>query len=167
MNKKTLMITAALVLGTALGFNALGGMSWLDSIGLRGPEGVLKQRIDSYWQARMDGDMDEMAQYVHPLQEELTQPGMLVTEAYEVRDISVEGENADAKIWVQSRLRHPQLSARTRETELSTNWVMYEGTWYRALNPSTITDSIKYSRGEWTPPQPGGATTEDGSSPEE
>ena len=167
MNKRILIVTAALVIGAGVGFNALGGMAWLDAMGVRGPEGVLKQRITSYWEARVAGDLDGMAQYVHPLQKELTQPGMLVTEAYELRDLTVEGDSAAALVWTQSRLRHPQLSARTREKELRTQWVRYEGSWYRALTPSSIGEAIQYTRGEWTPPQPGGASNEDVSSPEE
>jgi len=150
MKKAAIGLVLVLTLGGAVA--AMGGMSWLDSTGLRGQERLLNSRIDAYWDARKGGDIETMAAYIHPLQESVPEVGMLVTEAYELQDLSIDGDRAMSTVSVRSRLKHPIFSSRERTVELKTAWVRYHGKWYKDVTPSTITDAIKQYQGKWTPP---------------
>lgn len=150
--KKLVIGSLAVVALSGIAMTAMGGMSWIDTLGLRGDKHLLQSRVNAYWQARVAGDLEHMAQYTHPLQESVAEPGMLVTEGYELHEIEVNGEEAIAKLTVHSRLKHPVLSARDRTIEMSTKWVKYEGKWYTALAPTNIYDAIRNFQGQWTPP---------------
>jgi hypothetical protein len=155
MKKKTMKL-AMLGLGLAAAAGALGWGAthpeWLGKLGLQSPERTLRSRIDGYWQARVQGDLSQMAQYIHPLQGGVPDPGMLVTESYELEDVQIDGDSAVAMLRVRSRLKHPILSARERDTELQSRWVRYEGQWYQDVSPIGLNQAIKMYNGEWTPP---------------
>jgi hypothetical protein len=147
------MIVAVLVLvvgGAA--FAALGGMRWVDSLGLRGQKRALEQRVVAYWQARVDGDLERVAKYFHPLQQVIPDPGLLVTESYQVNDIAIEGDRATAKLTVHSRLKHPILSTRDRTVELDNQWVRYQGQWYLEARPMGFHELIQEYQGQWKSP---------------
>ena len=151
MKKVIIGLVLALGLG-GLAVTANGGLSWVDSLGLRGQERLVKSRIENYWQARMDEDVDGMSRFVHPLQQSVAQPGMLVTESFELGDVTIDGDSATAQLTVKHRLRHPVLSSRDRTVELNTRWVRYEGKWYRDVTPVGMYEAIKSYRGEWISP---------------
>jgi hypothetical protein len=155
MKKKTVKL-ATLGLGLAAAVGALGWGAthpeWLGKLGLQSPERVLRGRINGYWTARVDGDLREMARYIHPLQGAVPDPGMLVTESYELEKVQIEGDTAMAVLRVQSRLKHPILSSRQRDTELESRWVRYKGQWYQDVAPIGLNEAIKMYNGEWTPP---------------
>ena len=92
---KKVMIGVGLVVAIGLGaFYSLGGMSWLDAQGFRGQDRLVRARVEGYWQARVDGDVDKIASYAHPDQSGAFDPGILVTESYEIRSLEVDGDNA-------------------------------------------------------------------------
>jgi hypothetical protein len=144
-----------LVVVVALGAGALvsfGGMSWLDSMGLRGQDRLVESRVRGYWQARVDRDLEEQVEFLHPQQGSVADSGMLVTESFEITGIEIDGDDAVADLVVKSRLKHPILSARDRTVEMQTKWVKHEGKWYRALAPQTVFEIIQNEHGNWTPP---------------
>jgi len=150
---KKIVINSVVVL--ALGVAALvsfGGLGWLDSTGLRGQDRLVEARVKGYWQARVDRNLEGQVEYLHPLQGTVADSGMLVTESFEIKSVSVEGDEAVADLVVKSRLKHPILSARDRTVEMQTRWVKHEGTWYRALAPQTVFEIIQNEQGNWTPP---------------
>jgi hypothetical protein len=151
MRKILIGTAAAAVLGGAA-LAAMGGMGWLDATGLRGEERLVRTRVEGYWQARMDGDLEAIAGYVHPLQGQVPEPGILMTEGYELHGVAVDGDEATAKVTVKSRLKHPVLSSRGRTLEMDSRWVKYEGKWYMAITPTNIYDTIRAHQGTWTPP---------------
>jgi hypothetical protein len=51
-----------------------------------------------------------------------------------------------------SRVKHPLLSSRTRETTLNSRWVRYEGKWYNEIMPVSLNDVIQRHQGTWVPP---------------
>jgi len=127
-------------------------MSWLDERGLRGSARQAESRMRGYWEARVAGDLEALSNYLHPMQTQIVQPGMLVTEAYEIHGVAVDGERATASVKVRSRLKHPVLSAKVREVELQSSWIKYEGQWYLEPQPIGLADSIRKRRGEWVSP---------------
>jgi hypothetical protein len=152
MLKKVLVGLGLGVAGMALTVNAMGGVEWLDSLGLLGQQRALASRVRGYWNARVGNDLQRMARYVHPLQEAIPDPGMLITDSYDLEKLEIEGDTALATLKVRSRLKHPILSAKQREVELRSRWVRYQGHWYQDVTPVGLADTIKYYRGEWTPP---------------
>jgi hypothetical protein len=152
MMKKILLGSAVVVAMGALALSAMGGTAWLDSKGLRGERRLVESRLNGYWDARVAGDMNKLAAYVHPLQGAISDPGMLVTESYTVNEVTVDGEMAQANVTVKSRLKHPILSSREREVEMNDKWVLYQGQWYKGLTPRTLTEVIENKKGKWTPP---------------
>jgi len=151
MKKIVIIAVVVLALG-AVALASFGGLSWLDSTGLRGQERLVESRVRGYWQARVNRNLEAQVEYLHPLQGTVADSGMLVTESFEINSISVEGDEAIADLVVNSRLKHPILSARDRTVEMQTRWVKHEGTWYRALAPQTVFEIIQNEQGNWTPP---------------
>jgi hypothetical protein len=150
--KKVLIVLAGVVAVAGITVQAMGGVAWLDSMGLRGQEKLVESRLKAYWDARVDGDLARMSEFIHPLQEAVPDPGMLVTESYEIADLTVAESVADARLQVKSRLKHPILSSRERDVELVNRWVKYEGNWYVDVTPIGLNDVIKKHKGEWTHP---------------
>ena len=150
--KKIVMIAVVVVALGAGALVAFGGLSWLDSTGLRGQERLVESRVRGYWQARVDRNLEAQVEFLHPLQGTVADSGMLVTESFEIKEVSVDGDEAYADLVVRSRLKHPILSARDRTVEMQTRWVKHEGTWYRALAPQTVFEIIQNEQGNWTPP---------------
>jgi hypothetical protein len=151
MKKKSLVASASILVAGSLAAAtlALGGLTWIDSLGLRGPERLLQSRVKGYWEARLNGDLEAMAEYVHPQQGSVIDPGMLITEGYQLHGIELDGDTATAMLTVQSRLQHPMFSERGREVELASKWVRYEGKWYLDIQPIGIHETIQhYVRGE-------------------
>jgi hypothetical protein len=93
-----------------------------------------------------------MAEFAHPLQSQVVQPGLLVTEGYEIRSITVDGDRATVDVTVRSRLKHPMFSKKEREVRLEQPWVKYRGRWYLEPQPIGLADSIRKRRGTWKPP---------------
>ena len=150
--KKFVIIFAVVVAVGAAALISFGGLSWLDSTGLRGQERLVESRVRGYWQARVDRNLEAQVEFLHPQQGTVADSGMLVTESFELKGITIEGEEAFADLVVKSRLKHPILSARDRTVEMQTRWVKHEGTWYRALAPQTVFEIIQNEQGNWTPP---------------
>ena len=150
--KKFVIIFAVVVAVGAAALISFGGLSWLDSTGLRGQERLVESRVRGYWQARVDRNLEAQVEFLHPQQGTVADSGMLVTESFELKGITIEGEEAFADLVVKSRLKHPILSARDRTVEMQTKWVKHEGTWYRALAPQTVFEIIQNEQGNWTPP---------------
>jgi hypothetical protein len=119
-----------------------------------------------YWEARLKADMQGMADYIHPAQETLPNPGMLVTEAYEIQNLAVDGDAAVATVKLRSRLKHSLFSQMTREVTIQDKWVRYKGQWFKQPSPVTMHDAIKAFRGEWTPPVLPDAVTPEAAAPE-
>lgn len=151
MNKVVLSLAGVLLCG-GLAFGAMGGIAWIDSLGLRGAEKQAQSRIEGYWNARLDNDLDAMAGYIHPAQTTIMDPGMLITEAYELRDVEVAGDEAVAKVWLRSRIKHAMFSGKTRELEINDHWTRFRGQWYKTPGPLTIKDAIDAYQGNWKPP---------------
>jgi hypothetical protein len=151
MKKIVIVVVLLLAVGGAA-FGALGGVAWLDSLGLRGQQRALESRLVGYWEARVDGDLDQLAKYFHPLQPAIPDPGLLITEDYQVNEIAIEGDRATAKLTVHSRLKHPILSTRDRTVELDSVWVRYEGQWYLDARPVGFHELIQNYQGEWKSP---------------
>jgi hypothetical protein len=149
--KKTLIACVLVLVSGGLAVMAFGGMSWVDEMGLRGPQRTLERRIVGYWEARMEGNLEQIAQFVHPQQSSVLDPGMLSTEAYEINTISMEGEEATVALTVQSRLKHPIFADRQREVELASKWVRYEGKWYLDIQPVGYHQAIQFYKGQWSP----------------
>jgi hypothetical protein len=162
--KKILIVSVLVVALGAAAVVAFGGLSWLDSTGLRGQERLVESRVRGYWEARVARDLESQVQYLHPLQGSVADSGMLVTEGFEIKGITVEGEEATADLVVHSRLKHPILSARARSVEMQTKWVKVDGKWYRALAPQTVFEIIQNEQGRWTPPTAQTAPPEPGTS---
>lgn len=139
-----------------LGFSAMGGMSWVDGLGLRGTQRLIHSRMVGYWDARVANDSERMAEYVHPARPLLIQPGTLITESYEIGDVKIEGDRAFAITKISTRLKHAMFSSKSREVRLRDKWVRFNGKWYREPGPVTIGDAIKKLNGTWVPP--GGET---------
>jgi hypothetical protein len=152
MMKKVVLVTAALLLCGGVAFGAMGGLAWIDALGLRGAERQARSRIAGYWNARLDNDVNALAEFVHPAETMIIDPGMLVTEAYELRDVAVEGDEAVAKVWLRSRIKHAMFSGKTRELEIADHWTRFRGQWYKTPGPNTIKDAIDAQRGLWKPP---------------
>lgn len=152
MKKKIVFATLGVLALGAIAVQALGGMAWLDSLGFRGEEHRLRHSIEAYWQARVEGDLSGMAAFMHPLQTDLVQPGLLITEAYELLDLTLEEDQATASILVRSRVKHPRFSSIVREGSIESRWVKYEGEWYLEPQPIGVTNAIRQRRGEWVPP---------------
>ncbi len=152
MKKKLFIGLAFVLLVGGIAFTATGGMTWLDAAGLRGTERMVESRINAYWQARMESDTEKMADFVHPLQGSVMAPGMLQTLEYELKDVELEGDTAFVTVKVKSRLKHPIFSSRTRELDMKSRWVRFEGRWVRDVVPSGIREAIQAHRGEWVPP---------------
>ena len=150
--KKIVIISVVIVALGAAALISFGGLSWLDSTGLRGQERLVESRVRGYWQARVDRNLEAQVEFLHPQQGTVADSGMLVTESFELKGITIEGEEAFADLVVKSRLKHPILSARDRTVEMQTKWVKHEGTWYRALAPQTVFEIIQNEQGNWTPP---------------
>lgn len=142
MRKYLIGIVLLLVVG-GFAFVSLGGIKWLDSMGFRGQERVLRSRIVGYWDARLDGDRDLIAQYQHPEQKEVFDPGMLVTESYDFVDLQIDGDTAVAKVDLVTYIKHPMLSAHTQEAQVRDEWVLVDGTWYRAVQPVSLGQMIR------------------------
>lgn len=151
MKKLMIGLVVSLTVG-GLAVAALGGMSWLDDLGLRGPERQVRSRMLGYWEARLKADMQGMGEFIHPAQTTLPNPGMLVTEAYEIQDLAVDGDAAVATVKLRSRLKHSLFSQMTREVTIEDRWVRYKGQWFKQPGPVTMYDAIQSHRGRWTPP---------------
>jgi hypothetical protein len=131
MKKKILIATIVVLAIGGLTFESAGGMGWLESSGLLGRERQLQAAVHGYWQARVEDDLTRMADYVHPLQQEMYDPGLLKTVSYQVGSIAVEGDAATATIEATFRLDHPSLSHVERTKTLAERWVRHEGSWYK------------------------------------
>jgi hypothetical protein len=133
--KKKILIAAIVVLAVGgLTFESAGGMGWLESTGILGSERQLQSAIRGYWQARVEDDLNQMAEYVHPLQQGMYDPGLLKTTEYQLGALMIEGDTAKASLDVTFRIDHPSLSHVERKKTLEDRWVRYEGSWYRELN---------------------------------
>jgi hypothetical protein len=152
MMKKVLIGAGLCISAAAVTVNAMGGVEWLDSTGMLGQERALSSRVRGYWNARVDNDLERMARFIHPLQGEVSDPGILVTNSYELRDLTIDGDSATAMLKVKSHLKHPILSNKEREVELHSRWVRYEGKWYQDVVPGTLAEALKQDRGEENTP---------------
>lgn len=160
--RKTFVIgSAVLLLAGGASFAAFGGMNWLDSLGLRGPERQVRTRVVGYWEARLANDPVRMAPYIHPLQQSLVGAGPLTTETYELQDLVVNGEEAVATVHLRARVRNALVTSGPREVTIKDRWVRHEGQWFKEPGSNTIQDAIKRYKGQWTPPG-----VEPGSSPQ-
>jgi len=129
---KKIAIAMILILAAGgLTFESVGGMGWLQSTGLLGSERQLRGAVEGYWQARVDDDLARMADFVHPDQEGMYDPGMLKTLKFELAEITIDGDRATATVDVTFRLDHPTLSHVERAKTLHDRWVRHEGAWYR------------------------------------
>jgi len=142
---KKLIVVAVLIVLIAGGiaFSMLGGMSWIDSMGLRGQERLLRGRVATYWQARIDQDLEKMAEFEHPLADGVAEGGLLVTESYRIDGIEISGDEAISEVTIVTYIKHPLLSGTTRELQMRDPWVRYEGEWYRDVHPTSFSDIIK------------------------
>jgi hypothetical protein len=159
--KKTPIVLGlgALALGV-VGFLALpGGRGWLTSTGVLGEERLVRSRIDGYWNARVQGDLAAMARYQHPDQQSVPDTGLLTTEAFEIRSLSIEGDQATAEVAVKARLQHPKLRNMEREVVAKERWVKVDGRWHRDKQLTSIKDMF---RGVQDRLHPSGDTAPDG-----
>ena len=103
-------LAAALMVAIgAFAFVTLGGVDWLNSIGLLGSERQVRERIEGYWDARVEGDPAKISEFEHPDQKAAFNPGMLVTESYEILKLEVDGDNAVAEVALVTYIKHPLL----------------------------------------------------------
>ncbi len=157
MSKKWMAGLAVVLVAGGAGVMALGGMSWIDEMGLRGEERRVRSRMEGYWQARVAEDVDKMSKYAHPAQPIVPQPGTLITEAFEIEGIALDGERAVATTKIRTHIKHTQFTSKSKEITLEDPWVRFDGTWYREPRPTTLQDMMKSLRGEWVPPTIGAA----------
>jgi hypothetical protein len=156
--KKIAIGFVLLALAGSTAFAVFGGMSFVDGLGLRGAERQVRARVLAYWDARLRNDLEAMAQYVHPQESMIMQPGALVTEQYELQTLELREDAAVATLKIRSRIKQAGFSTNARETVLKDPWVRFEGTWYKAPGPVTIQDAIRQYRGTYTPPVVAGNT---------
>ncbi|MFQ5767233.1 MAG: hypothetical protein ACE5ID_04540 [Acidobacteriota bacterium] len=150
--KRIAMLAVLAVLGGGAAFAWVGGLSWLDSLGLRGDEALLRSRVEAYWQARVEGEMEKQVPYIHPLQKSIPEPGMLITEKAKVLDLRLDGDEAYATVDMTVRLKHAILGNKEREVKLEDKWVRYQGEWYKDVHPVGLTNIIKEAEGKWKNP---------------
>jgi hypothetical protein len=154
MHRGTKRLVLAIVVLVAAGgsFAALGGMKWLDGWGFRGDEAHLRSRLVGYWEARVDDDLQALAEYAHPSETELMQSGLLATEAYELQGVTIDGDTAVAAVKITSRLRQAGFSARARERVIQQGWVRVDGEWYQEPSPMTLKQAIEHYRARRSSP---------------
>jgi hypothetical protein len=150
MSRLTKRIVLGIVVLVAAGtsFAALGGMSLIDAWGLRGAEPHLRSRVIGYWDARLDNDLQALAEYAHPSETEILQAGVLSTEAYELQGLDIDGDSAVATVKITARVLEAGFSARTRERVLRQGWVRVDGEWYQERAPQTLKQAIEHYRGQ-------------------
>ena len=138
--KKMWIAVVAVVAVAGAGLVTVGA-DWLAASGFLGQEKALETRVNGYWAARVDADVTRMANYVSP-GEAVPDPGMLMTESFTLNELAVEGDEAQATLTVQSRVRHPLLAQNVRESRIVQRWVRTDGDWYVELGPN-VWDSIR------------------------
>ena len=150
--KKLIIGIGLIIAASGFAFTTMGGMSWLDSMGLRGEDRLVRSRMVGYWDARVAADVESMADFIHPAQPMVFQSGMLITENYELQELEVEGDHAVATVKLTSRIKHALFSSKSRDVTIQDGWVRYKGTWYKEPGPVTFKDAIDHYRGTWVPP---------------
>jgi hypothetical protein len=150
--RKGLIGLVLVVLAGGVAFTALDGMAWLDSLGIRGEERLLRSRMEAYWQARVDRDYEGILKHAHPLQRIVPSPGTLHTLAYELGDIEIDGDEAVADVTMTTRLQHPILSRHERTVSIRDQWVRYEGVWYKDVRPVGYGQILQDLQGKWESP---------------
>lgn len=143
MKRLVLFLIVAVAAGGSL-FALAGGKDWLTANGFLGQERLLRSRLDGYWQARVKGDLAAMAQYIHPEQRGIANPGgLLTTEKYEVKSLEINGERAVAVVDMRARVSTPSMAGFTRDITTKDVWVKQAGGWYREKQLVGINSILK------------------------
>lgn len=167
----------ALVLGLVVAIVAIGavfalphGVDWLTSTGLLGEERLVRSRIEMFWDARLKRDLATMSELQHPDQPLVADPGMLVTEDYEIQSIEIDGDHAVATVAMHARLSHPRLSGFEREIVTQDRWVRIDGQWRRDKQATSLKQMLRevqdrlHPEGDSAPtgPAPDQSTSDEG-----
>jgi hypothetical protein len=116
--------------------------TWLD--GLRDQRKVLNERVETYWKARVAGDLDEVAKFAHPLQKGGGPSDMLITDSYVIEGVELQDDDTGiTTVRVQNHLKQPQLAAHVRETVIKSKWVRFQGQWYQDIGPTNFKEVLK------------------------
>ncbi|MCP3979809.1 MAG: hypothetical protein GY716_10845 [bacterium] len=143
--KKGLIVFILLLVAGGVAFTTVGGGTLMGWLGLRDSEDVLRSRVEKYWEARLVGDVSAMTALILPEHGGMISPGLMLTENYEIHEIEIDGETANAHIAVTARINHALMAERTREVLLQDRWVLSDGTWYRDAKPQSLGQMIKSS----------------------
>lgn len=149
--KKKLLLAALAILSLGALSTAYLHPNWLSVLGL-GPERAVRKRAEGYWNARVANDLKAMAPYVHPLQGAIQENSLLLTDSFEITDVTVDGNSAKVTIKAKYRLKLPKVNKLERELTHEDSWVQYKGEWYHALHPVGFGEILKQGLGKWKPP---------------
>jgi len=148
MIKKAILATAAIA-GLCAAGTVLLRSEWIPG---RGPESVVRKRAEGYWNARVAGDPKLMAPYSHPFQAAIQENTLLVTDAFEITKVQVDGDKATVGIKAKYHLKMSQMQAINREMESEDHWVRYKDQWYHALHPVGFGEVLAQGIGKWKQP---------------
>jgi hypothetical protein len=105
-----------------------------------------------------------MSRLQHPDQPLVADPGMLVTESYEIQSIEIDGDHAVAVVALHARLNHPRLSGFDRDIVTHDRWVRIEGQWHRDKQPTSLRQMLRDVQEKL---HPGGDSAPTGAAPGE
>lgn len=149
--KKKILLAVVAALGLTAVAAAILRPDLLSMLGF-GPERTVRKRAVAYWEARVANDTSSMATYAHPLQRAQQENTLLVTDAYEITSVRVDGDKATVGIKAKYHLKMPQMKNLERDVVHDDIWVRYKGEWYHDLHPVGLGEVLQRGLGKWKPP---------------
>lgn len=145
--KKRVLVGAVVSLGLCGLIVAAARPEWFGF----GAASSVRARARGYWDARLKGDVQSVAPFVHPLQKAVTDNSVLITEAYEITGVKVEGDEALVGIKAKYRFKSPLMAKMSRDITHQDKWVRYRGQWYHAQHPVGLGEVLEQGLGKWKP----------------
>ncbi|OPL17222.1 MAG: hypothetical protein AVO38_05320 [delta proteobacterium ML8_D] len=143
---------AGFIMITAMIFSCMAfGCAMNSTVGsVRDEEGVLEERVHLFWKAKTSGDWDEAKTFVDPdLKQELTpyferlksKRSNAEYKSVNVKEISIEGENAVVVVDVAVKLIHPMLlSLPVQQSQIEEYWIRKKDTWYVVMRKPDVSE---------------------------